>query len=68
MGGSKEAGLRVFSAISSGRARGNGHKLNYVKFYLNIGKHCESGQTVEQVAHGDCGVITLKDTYPGLKL
>lgn len=44
------------------RARGNGHKFKYKKFSLNRGKsffYGESGQALEKVAQGRCGVPGL---------
>ncbi|KAK4824365.1 hypothetical protein QYF61_014025 [Mycteria americana] len=51
-----EDGARLFSVVSSDRTRVKGHKLKYKKFCVNIRKnfHCESDQTLEQIAQRDC--------------
>ena len=38
-GGCKEDGTRLFSVVLSDKTRGNGHKLKYMKFHLNIRKY-----------------------------
>jgi len=45
------------------RARSNGHKLNHMKLYPNTRKtfYWESGQTLEEVAQGGCGVSIFGD-------
>ncbi|KAK4811097.1 hypothetical protein QYF61_016383 [Mycteria americana] len=53
----------IYSALIT---TGNGHKLKYRKFCLNIRKktplfYCEGGQTLEQVAQRGCGVSVLGD-------
>lgn len=45
--------------------KGNGHKLKYNKFHLNIRKqlfYCGGCHTLKQVAQGDPGVSILGDT------
>lgn len=51
--------------VPSEKARGNGYKLNYRKFYLSIKEklfYCEGEQTLELVAQRDCGVTIPGDT------
>lgn len=63
MGDSKEDRARPFSLVSSGRTRGNGHKLLYKKFHLNRKKknYGWGGETVKQVTQRGYGVSTLQD-------
>lgn len=44
-------------------ARGNGHKLKFVKSYLNVRElcYCEGGQILEQLAQRVCGVSILRE-------
>lgn len=38
MGGNEDEGDRLFSVVPTVRAKGNGHKLNHMKFHLSTGK------------------------------
>lgn len=44
----KEERARLFSLVSSGRTRGNHHKLKHKKFYLNKGKYVFTVKVVEE--------------------
>lgn len=46
----KEGRDRLFSVVSSGRTRGNKHKLKHLKLHLNTRKHVF---TVKMVEHQD---------------
>lgn len=53
----KEEGDRLFSVASSGRIRGNGHKLKYRRVFLNIEHH----QELSEVAQRSCEVANFGD-------
>ncbi|KAK4821170.1 hypothetical protein QYF61_014657 [Mycteria americana] len=55
--GCKKGGTRLFLVVLSDRTRGNGHKVKYKKFHLNIRN--THGQTLEQVAQKGCRVSIL---------
>jgi len=64
MGGSKINRDRLFLVVSSER-RGNGHKLKYRKFHIDLRKnfsYCEDGRTLEKVARRSGGLSILGDT------
>lgn len=51
--GNEEEGWQLFSVVPSGKTKGKGHKLKYIKFHLNTRgkKLCtESDQTLAEVA------------------
>lgn len=57
--GIKEDRAKLPSVLPIDRTRGNGRKLNYRKFHLNLGKHCfysGGGQTLAEIAQRDCEV------------
>lgn len=59
----KEDRAKILSVVSSGRIRGNGHKLKCRRFCLNIRKHffhCEHDQPLAQAAPGACEVSIQK--------
>ena len=64
VGTSKEGIATLFSGVSSGRIRGNGHRLKreIPLKYANQLFYCEGDRTLEQIAQRDCEVSLRGDT------
>lgn len=63
MGGFKEDGARLFSAVSSKGTKSNGHKLKCKKFHLNV--RGETKCSDDGANCPDCGLSSLEVLGPG---